>query len=158
MEKGHRGWRHCQVRDMDTERVEKPTTNLNPNRRGRARGQVYWEETSWALRLVATNEQNTSMDGAFHWLPALGNSERKASDKDLIPETGAPVSWQSVGKGNYLHCEESVIRCGQIFTIATDDLVNNPPPSKELLDLWWILTRIARGRLFLAPTDKCVFG
>lgn len=32
------------------------------------------------------------MDVAFHWLPTLGNSERKASDKDLIPETGEPVS------------------------------------------------------------------
>lgn len=138
MEKSHCDWLHCQASDIDTERVEKPTTNPNLDRRGRARGQVYWEETSWALHLVATNEENASMDVAFHWLPTLGNSERKASDKDLIPETGAPVSWQryrhwqSLGEGNYLHCEKSVIRFGQIFTIPTDDPLDNPLQSKGI--------------------------
>lgn len=144
MEKSHCDWLHCQASDIDTERVEKPMTNPNLDRRGRARGQVYWEETSWALHLVATNEENASMDVAFHWLPTLGNSERKASDKDLIPETGEPVSWQryrhwqSLGEGNYLHCEKSVIRFGQIFTIPTDDPLNNPLQSKGICDGSWL--------------------
>lgn len=56
------------------------------------RGQVYWEETSRALRLVVTNEEDTSMNVAFHWLPPLGKFERKASGKDLTSGTGAPVS------------------------------------------------------------------
>ncbi|KAJ5614944.1 hypothetical protein N7537_000058 [Penicillium hordei] len=44
---------------------------------------------------VAINEDNTSMDVAFYWLPTIGNSERKASNKDLTPETGTPAPRQT---------------------------------------------------------------
>lgn len=130
---------------MDTERVENLITfNLQVH--------LWWEDCLFALRPISINQDKTSMDVAFHWLPAPEHIKSKASDLVATLEHpfphGADSFEDSPGKNICLmHGEtRSIILSGHIFTITTDDPVHKPLPSKELLDLQWFLRRIVAMR------------
>ena len=113
---------------------------------------TYWDDALCAFRPISINENKTSMEVAFHWLPAPGNIKSKASDPIATPYHPFPHDINSFNESPgenicLIHGEtRSMIRSGQIFTLTTVDAAEKPLPSMELLDLQWILHRIVAMR------------
>lgn len=130
---------------VDTERVQNLITFM-------ALVHTYWDNTLYALRPISINTKKTSMEVAFHWLPAPGKITKKASDSIETMRHPFPHDINSFTESPgenicLIHGEmRSLIRSGHIFTLETDDPKSKPLPSMELLELQWILHRIAAMR------------
>lgn len=87
------------------------------------------------------------MDIAFHWLPLQTGRKDDEVRIDQNPYgAGAEKSIsKSPGENLLLFDYETdrVIHSGEIFTISTTDKDKRPLPSKDLLELLWLLKRIA---------------
>ncbi|KAJ5907783.1 hypothetical protein N7495_000465 [Penicillium taxi] len=127
---------------ISTERTENLITISGPVH-------AYWERAICAFRPISVNEDKTSMNISFHWLPLLGR--KKFKQTDLLQLTENPLRREEYefngsrpAEGVMLyHLKDKVEICsGDIFTISTDDPVKLPLPSWELLNLLWHLTRI----------------
>ncbi|KAJ5160416.1 uncharacterized protein N7482_007420 [Penicillium canariense] len=111
---------------------------------------IYWDQPICAFRPIRVNGDNTRMDIAFHWLP-LPDKKTRRIDKVPIDEHPYPGMYERTGftdsPGENISVFDMktrvVIPSGHIFTITTDDPVQKPLPSFQLLELQWILTRIA---------------
>lgn len=113
---------------------------------------TYWDDALCALRPISINTKKTSIEVAFHWLSAPGKITSTASDhietmQDPLPHDINSFT-ESPGENICLiHGEtRSIVRSGQIFTLRTDDPKSKPLQSMELLELQWILHRIAATR------------
>ncbi|KAI3113455.1 hypothetical protein CBS147333_2893 [Penicillium roqueforti] len=130
---------------VDTERVQNLITFM-------ALVHTYWDNTLYALRPISINTKKTSMEVAFHWLPAPGKITKKASDSIETMRHPFPHDINSFTESPgenicLIHGEmRSLIRSGHIFTLETDDPKSKPLPSMELLELQWIRHRIAAMR------------
>lgn len=108
---------------------------------------TYWDQPICAFRPISVNEDKTSMDVAFHWLPLPDKSIhcRDRLPLDEHPYPGHPTGFRdSPGDNIFLFDMNTklVISSGHIFTIKTDDPEKRPLPSFELLEMQWYLTRI----------------
>jgi len=109
---------------------------------------AYWGCAMCAFRPVSVNEAQTEMHIALHWLPILPPSVKRS---DHISPTKNPfcggtqefttLPTDRIGLYNWERKVEML--SGDIFTVTTDDPLNRPLPSWDLLLLMWHLTRIA---------------
>lgn len=107
-----------------------------------------WNQGDCAFRPIRVNEDGTSMDVAFHWLPAKDDSVKADI---LLPIVENPYGSGHQGFGDnggdnmhiYNHTKRSLVSSGDIFTVTTDDPIGKPLPSFALLHLQWHLRRIA---------------
>ncbi|KAI2671571.1 hypothetical protein DTO027I6_4037 [Penicillium roqueforti] len=121
---------------VDTERVQNLITFM-------ALVHTYWDNTLYALRPISINTKKTSMEVAFHWLPAPGKITRKASDSIETMQHPFPHDINSFTESPG---ENICLIHGETRTLETDDPESKPLPSMELLELQWILHRIAAMR------------
>ncbi|KAJ5629276.1 hypothetical protein N7528_002933 [Penicillium herquei] len=107
----------------------------------------YWDNCQCAFRPVRVSDDQLSMDIAFHWLPL--QTGRKDDMVRIDQNPYGDVAEQSISRSpgqNLLLFDyeaERVIHSGEIFTISTTDPDERPLPSKDLLELLWLLKRIA---------------
>lgn len=109
---------------------------------------LYWDEPVCAFRPIEVNHEKTSMDLAFHWLPLPDTKSKRSSRLPLQsnPYPDLLPSLQNSPGDNIFAFNmdtKSFIRSGTRFTITTDDPVDKPLPSFELLELQWHLGRVA---------------
>ncbi|KAJ5629277.1 hypothetical protein N7528_002934 [Penicillium herquei] len=113
---------------------------------------TYWDQSLCAFRPVWVADDQLSMGLSFHWLPIASGKPT-----DLVRIDRNPYGAESETKEAYKktpgqnlkvfdYQTEQVIESGTIFTVTTTDKVERPLPSKELLELLWILKRIAAMR------------
>lgn len=110
---------------------------------------AYWGCAMCAFRPVSVNEAQTVMHIALHWLPMLQPSVKRS---DYVSPTENPFSGgtqevistlPSARIGLYNWERKVEMQSGDIFTVTTNDPLNRPLPSWDLLLLMWHLTRIA---------------
>ncbi|GLI75849.1 hypothetical protein PoHVEF18_004115 [Penicillium ochrochloron] len=122
--------------------------------------QHYWDSAICAFRPIRVNEEKTSMEIAFHWLPLPLTDVNRA---ELVPTQKHPYPDQRQGFGYspredgpmFLFHRETgqEIPSGYIFTVTTSDPVARPLPSMELLELRWHLARIVATQGALKDED-----
>lgn len=106
----------------------------------------YWGSAACAFRPIEVSEDKKMMEIAFHWLPRLPDSVKRSSKvstqhpfgKDAMERPQGPAQGhaiQHIGKASAIHS-------GEIIKVMTDDPINHPLPSFELLNLLWHLSRI----------------
>ncbi|KAJ5376633.1 hypothetical protein N7509_013519 [Penicillium cosmopolitanum] len=109
---------------------------------------AYWDMPICAFLPISINDELTSMDLAFHWLP-LPNKSIHSKNKIRTmehPDPKYPTGFcDGPGENIFLFNMEtkSIILSGEIFTITTDDPKERPLPSFQLLEMQWNLSRIA---------------
>lgn len=90
------------------------------------------------------------MDVSFYWLPMVSGkqSDEVRIDRNPYNPDARTVNCSTPGQNLkvYNYETDEVIKSGEIFTITTTDKKERPLPSKELLDLLWVLKRIAAMR------------
>ncbi|KGO44522.1 hypothetical protein PEXP_020400 [Penicillium expansum] len=115
--------------------------------------QTYWYRAMCALRPIWVSEDRTEMQIAFHWLPLKENLPGAAEHvrSDFVPIMENPYQdpkyrpRESPGRNNIIFHTETVaiIPSGYVFMVKTDNKKERSPPSMELLELRWHLSRIA---------------
>ncbi|KAL3442533.1 hypothetical protein BJX65DRAFT_312710 [Aspergillus insuetus] len=108
-----------------------------------------WASGIFALKPLAYNQDRTQLEVQFFWQPRPGHSinqnipllTRPSSTRDLpglveddVVQTGSAFL--------NVRSEWQKIMSGQRFTFTTPDPIKLPLPSKELLEMQWVLTRL----------------
>ncbi|CEL02822.1 hypothetical protein ASPCAL03985 [Aspergillus calidoustus] len=108
-----------------------------------------WALGIFALKPLAYSEDRTQLEVQFFWQPRPGHSinhhipllTRPSSSRDLpglveddVVQTGSAFL--------NVRSEWQKIMSGQRFTFTTPDPIKLPLPSKELLEMQWVLTRL----------------
>lgn len=108
---------------------------------------AHWDNSQCAFRVVRVADDELSMDVSFHWLPLEGGKQTEQVDLIRNPYgNGAHEDYRQSAGENFKvfnHETEKLIESGSIFTITTTDKEKHPLPSKGLLDLLWVLKRLA---------------
>lgn len=106
----------------------------------------YWGSASCAFRPIAVIEDKRTLEIALHWLPRLGDSVKRSSRVSTERPFGeeARERPQAPAKGHAIYHvgKKSVMYSGDIIKVTTDDPINHPLPSFELLKMLWHLSRI----------------
>ena len=99
-----------------------------------------WELSRFALKPVDLSSDMKTLRVQFFWLPV--NSFVK--DREYVAITDLP-SWTNHHDASPVDCKlfncltEKKICSGDVITIRTEDPINHPLPSWDLLDMQWVL-------------------
>ncbi|KAH8812328.1 hypothetical protein F5884DRAFT_750637 [Xylogone sp. PMI_703] len=100
---------------------------------------AYWGKSYFALKPLKVSEDNKEITVKFFWL-------RKHEGPNSIPVGDAPVLPANLHGVNNVKLfdtkSEKLIRSGKVFCFTTDDLIKKPLPSKDILDMQWVLHRL----------------
>lgn len=126
-------WKNAIFTENSTEIVENVVT-LCPN------AHVFWTNAVFALKPLDVSEDGKSMDVQFFWLRQYCRLPSTAlTTPPQLPSNEAPVN--NIGLFN--HKTRREICSGDIITLRTDDPHKRPLPSKELLEMQWVLHRLS---------------
>lgn len=105
-----------------------------------------WDAALFAFKFVSISEDKRTMDLKFYWLPRrCKESEVMVSKEDFLKPPQKP-SEETVGP-RYLRFFNvrtgEPIKSGDVITLFTDDPVDYPLPSPEIIELQWHLHQIA---------------
>ncbi|KAH8820781.1 hypothetical protein F5884DRAFT_866722 [Xylogone sp. PMI_703] len=101
---------------------------------------AYWGKAYFALKVINVSDDKKSMTVKFFWLKR-GKRNARAT-LDTTPEM--PTDLDSINKAKlYSTSNDQVIKSGTSIEITTDDPRKKPLPSKELLDMQWVLHNLA---------------
>ncbi|EDN10076.1 predicted protein [Histoplasma mississippiense (nom. inval.)] len=123
---------------------------LSPNAHA-YQGKIYF-----ALKHISSNENNSSRTVKFIWLPHFENyrSLRLSTEPSVTPATtfrrdgvGGRVGLLDLSTG-------SAISSGHTIVWETEDPVNLPLPDVDLLELHWVLQRVAAMAGAAEPQDE----
>lgn len=100
----------------------------------------YWGKALFALKPMDVSDDGMSMDVQFFWLRQF---HRLASMRVTTrPEFPSDLNGL-LENVKLFNCEtEEIIRSGTTITLRTDDPETKPLPSKEILDMQWVLNRL----------------
>ncbi|KAJ6070519.1 hypothetical protein N7467_011838 [Penicillium canescens] len=103
-----------------------------------------WANGLFALRPVSVSDDKTEIEIEFHWQPRAGHAT-----SDLVDVTKEPVPSKNVSSVEDLVVVVSErgnsflpIQSGHRFKITTDNPLDHPLPSFDLLDMQWNFTRM----------------
>lgn len=104
-----------------------------------------WELSRFALKPLDFSSDMKTLRVQFFWLPV--NSFIR--DREYVAITDPPpYNWVNHHDVSSLDCKlfscptEKKICSGDMITIRTEDPINNPLPSWDLLDMQWVLHRV----------------
>ncbi|EER41630.1 conserved hypothetical protein [Histoplasma capsulatum var. duboisii H88] len=123
---------------------------LSPNAHA-YQGKIYF-----ALKHISSNENNSSRTVKFIWLPHFQNygSLRLSTEPSVIPAT----TFRQDGVGGRVGLLDlptgSAISSGHTIVWETEDPVNLPLPDVDLLELHWVLQRVAAMAGAAEPQDE----
>ncbi|KAJ9295611.1 hypothetical protein DTO217A2_9015 [Paecilomyces variotii] len=126
-------WKSVIFSDQSTEVVPN-LISLSPS------AHAYWGKALFALKPQNESQDGTHMDVQFFWL-------RPYKRMPSIPLTTTPSLpsgiMSSVNNVKlYNHLADTPIRSGDIITLRTDNPQLRPLPSRDLLEMQWILHRL----------------
>jgi hypothetical protein len=99
----------------------------------------YWTKAYFALKLIHLSDDKKRLDVEFHWLRQHNHSE---IDILTVPQTSEGL--ESGPKAKLLRFPTDRIICsGKKISLTTDDPVTRPLPHFALLEMQWILHRVA---------------
>ncbi|KAJ6097378.1 hypothetical protein N7499_001752 [Penicillium canescens] len=103
-----------------------------------------WANGLFALRPVSVSDDESEIEIEFHWQPRAGHAA-----SDLVDVTKEPVPSKNVSSVEDLVVVVSErgssflpIQSGHRFKITTDNPLDHPLPSFDLLDMQWNFTRM----------------
>ncbi|CAG8929993.1 unnamed protein product [Penicillium salamii] len=106
----------------------------------------YWDKAICAFRPISLSYDQKVLEISFHWLPCISKSiKRKDRVSTLHPFGEDMDKWpqEPVKTHGIMHvCTECPIRSGEIIELTTDDPVQYPLPTMELLLMRWHMSRI----------------
>ena len=91
----------------------------------------------FALQPIELSADKKRLDVKLHWVPR----RRGCTDVDIL---SPPPSLEGFDRIQLYHFPTGQqISSGDLFSLTTDDPVNHPLPHYELLEMQWILHRVA---------------
>ncbi|OJJ46701.1 hypothetical protein ASPZODRAFT_16449 [Penicilliopsis zonata CBS 506.65] len=101
---------------------------------------AYWDGALFALKPLGKSEDESKMEMQFFWLRPTSLSSPVILD---IPPSIPTDYDSSVVKVKLFDCEVDKKLCsGDRIVITTDDPINRPLPSYNLLEMQWVLHRL----------------
>jgi hypothetical protein len=100
-----------------------------------------WDSCEFALKPIHTAPDNRSMEVKFYWL----KHRPRTKYASLVESPDLPSDFPS-GRGDmkFWDClSEKKLCSGDTIIMRTDDPINRPLPSEELLRMQWNLNRVA---------------
>ena len=98
---------------------------------------AYWKRAYFALKPIQLSDDKTCLDVEFHWVPKYNYS----SEVDIL---ASPQSLNGGPKIKLFHFPTDRRICsGEKISLKTDDSVKRPLPHLALLEMQWILHRVA---------------
>jgi hypothetical protein len=113
-----------------------------------AQAHILWGGAKFALRPLASSGDNTVLEFEFNWLRQYGSTPDRSSFNLLtVPHSneGMEASENNVRAPNVLYSQHlrRPIQTGDILKVTTNDPIRLPLPSRELLEMQWLLTQVA---------------
>ncbi|OJJ81249.1 uncharacterized protein ASPGLDRAFT_133189, partial [Aspergillus glaucus CBS 516.65] len=101
----------------------------------------YWKDARFALQPISRSEDGKPLTVKFWWMPM-------ATEYDCMPATDIPefpANLDSAPRGGKLYNTETELKIasGEEITFHIEDPVEVPLPLWELLEMQWIMHRIA---------------
>ena len=100
---------------------------------------AYWTKAYFALQPIKLSDDKKRLDVIFHWMP-----QGKYLDVDLLRR---PSALEDLDRGSNIRLFHFLtgrpICSGDTFSLTTDDPVMHPLPDYGLLEMQWILQRLA---------------
>ncbi|KAH8433733.1 HNH endonuclease signature motif containing protein [Aspergillus melleus] len=104
-----------------------------------------WEMARFALKPLSLSEDQSVLTVQFFWLPHHSYSHQMPAIKapSPFPRSLSSIIVDGQPSATLFRIDtESKISSGDILTFKTDDPVDHPLPSMELLDMQWVLHRV----------------
>jgi hypothetical protein len=100
----------------------------------------YWTRTQFALKPIRLSDDKRRLDVEFHWLPKYHYS----SEVDIsTPPKSSEISDGRAKPKLYNFQTDQTISSGQLISLTTDDPEERPLPHFALLEMQWMLQRVA---------------
>jgi hypothetical protein len=100
-----------------------------------------WTDGYFAFEPTKLSDDKKCLDVKFHWIPRRCSTDRRPVSVDIL---SLPPSLEDLdGIRLYHFPTDQRIYSGRKFSLTTDDPVNHPLPHYELLEMQWILHRVA---------------
>jgi hypothetical protein len=111
----------------------------------------YWEKAHFALKPIGLSDDKKRLDIQFFWL-AKGN---RTSQVAILQRPPLPVQLdQGPNMTMLLNVQTKQIICsGDQISLETDDPVAHPLPDLKLLEMQWVLNRVAAISAAAEPQD-----
>ena len=105
---------------------------------------AHWNKRLFALKPLNFSADETEMSVQFFWQPKYGHDP--SHKIKILTDTLSSKGMDGVGRDVFLCRREGdspvFIRSGDSFTLKTDDPVERPLPSLDLIEMHWILQRL----------------
>lgn len=126
-------WKKVVFTEQKTEVCENLIT-LSPN------AHAYWTKALFALKPVSVAADEKSMDVQLFWL----RPHKRLRSIPLMtrPELPDDLEGSVDNVKLFNHLTDQKLCSGDIITLQTDDPKNKPLPSKDLLEMQWLLHRV----------------
>jgi hypothetical protein len=107
-----------------------------------------WGDAKFALRPLSSSGDNTVLELEFNWLQQYSSTlDRGSFDLLTIPRSnnGMTASGDKVRAPTVLYSQHlgRPVQTGDILKVTTNDPIHLPLPSRELLEMQWLLTQVA---------------
>src|SRR5947207_3372363 len=102
---------------------------------------TYWEKACFALKPIRLSDDKKHLDIQLFWLPL----HKHSSGVDILRTPSLPEGLdQGPNRVKLFNCETDKKICsGDEISLETDDPVTRPLPDLRLLEMQWILHRVA---------------
>lgn len=126
-------WKSVVFTEQKTEILENLVT-LSPN------AHAYWTKALFALKPLNVADDGKSMDVQFFWLrPYIRLRSIRLTTR---PEQPSDLKESINNIKLFNHITDKKLCSGDIITLRTEDAQEKPLPSKELLEMQWLLHRL----------------
>jgi hypothetical protein len=124
----------------------------------------YWNRGAFALKPIFENEDKTTLKVQFFWQKKQNNTQATMSllttpfsTEDLDQNKGA-FDFGYTKLTDIRGPQPRYIKSGDIFEFKTDDVIERPLPSFQLLEMQWFLTRVVGMAGAAVPYDEDLGG
>jgi len=100
----------------------------------------YWTKAYFALKPIQLSDDKKCLDVEFYWMPRCDSS----AAVDILTSLGSLEGLDGGSGTKLFHFPtDQPIYSGQTFSLTTDDPETHPLPNPALLEMQWILQRVA---------------
>jgi hypothetical protein len=137
-------WDHARVREFEARVLTKGTEICGNYMCLDPTAHCYWDEARFALKPLTVDADKKSMEVQFFWMPRYKFKEKQ--DLLEVPNLPPDLTHREAGACLYNTQLDKVVCSGDIITLRTHDPEGFPLPDFRLLELQWILHRLASLR------------
>jgi hypothetical protein len=104
----------------------------------------YWNRGAFALKPISMSDDNTTLKVQFFW------QKKQNSTQAIIELSDTPFATKDLdhnegafnGSVRLFNCKEERIQSGDFFDLKTNNPMDRPLPSFQLLEMQWFLQRV----------------